>query len=145
MAHVLILNGPNLNMLGRREPAVYGNITLAEIGDLCAAHAAALGLSVGFEQTNSEGDMVSLIHKACDSADGIVINAGAYTHSSIAILDALKIFEGPIVELHMSNIHGREDFRQQSYVALAASGSICGFGAKGYLLALTAIADLLDS
>ena len=140
---VLILNGPNLNLLGTREPEVYGNQTLADIEAACRDRAADLGLSIDFRQTNGEGDLVDWIQAAsADGHDAIILNAGAYTHTSIAILDALKGCGVPTIEVHLSNIFQREEYRHQSYVSQAATGVICGFGAPGYLLALDAAKDL---
>ncbi|MBI5164792.1 MAG: type II 3-dehydroquinate dehydratase [Magnetospirillum sp.] len=140
---ILIVNGPNLNMLGSRQPEVYGRETLADIETLCLARAAALGLDIEFRQSNHEGDLVDWIQQARGRSSGIVINAGAYTHTSVAILDALLAAEVPAVEVHLSNIHRREEFRQHSFVAKAAQGMICGFGSHGYVLALEALARLL--
>ena len=140
---VFVLNGPNLNLLGKREPAIYGAETLADVRDRTEARAAALGLAVDFRQTNSEGTLVDWIQEARERAGGIVINAGAYTHTSVAVLDALNAAELPVVELHLSNIFKREPFRHVSYVSPAAQGVICGFGPKGYELAMDAMADLL--
>ena len=142
---VLVVNGPNLNLLGTRQPEVYGTDTLADIEALCHATAADLGMSVRFRQGNGEGEMVGWIHEARETCDGIVINAAAYTHTSIAILDALIASELPVVEVHMSNIHAREPFRHRSYVARVAKGSICGFGGDSYRLALIALAPLLET
>jgi 3-dehydroquinate dehydratase-2 len=140
---VYILNGPNLNLLGSREPEIYGRQTLADVEALCRGQAEALGLAVEFRQSNHEGVLVDWIHEAGERAAAIVINPAGYTTTSIAILDALKTFEGPIVEVHLSNIHRREDFRHRSFVSHAATGVICGLGAAGYRLALDAIAGLL--
>jgi len=140
---VLVLNGPNLNMLGMREPEIYGTATLADIEAQCRKRAKALGLTVDCRQSNTEGELVGWIQEARDSADGIVLNPGAYTHTSVAILDALLAIGLPVIEVHLSNTHKREDFRQQSYVSRAAEGVICGFGVQGYLLALEAMAALL--
>jgi 3-dehydroquinate dehydratase-2 len=142
---VYVLNGPNLNMLGQREPEVYGSVTLAGIEARCLAHAAALGLAVEFRQTNSEGELISWIHEARDKASGIAINAGAYTHTSVALHDALKAAGLPAVELHLSNVHKREAFRHTSLIAPAVDGVICGFGVDSYLLALTALSSLVTS
>lgn len=142
---ILFLNGPNLNLLGVREPNIYGTKTLADIQRLCANRATALGLSVEFRQSNSESDLVDWIQQAREGCSGIVINPAAYTHSSIAIMDALAMLNIPIIELHLSNIHRRESFRHQSYVSLVASGIICGFGAHGYELALEAMANLIGA
>jgi 3-dehydroquinate dehydratase-2 len=142
---VLILNGPNLNMLGLREPEIYGRQTLADIEAACQARAKALGLDLSFRQSNSEGELVTWLQEARDSQDGVIINAGALTHTSVALLDALKLLEVPIIELHLSNIFTRENFRHQSYISLAADGVICGFGAPGYELALDAMNRLLTN
>jgi 3-dehydroquinate dehydratase-2 len=140
---VLILNGPNLNMLGTREPEVYGTATLADIEVACSERAGALGLAVDCRQSNSEGELVGWIQTARDTAQGIIVNPGAYTHTSVAILDALLAAGLPIIEVHLSNIHKREAFRQHSYVSAAAQGVICGFGPQGYLMALDAMAAAL--
>jgi len=142
---VYILNGPNLNMLGQREPAVYGRDTLDDVRRLCEARAALLGLAVAFRQSNHEGQLVDWIQEARDRADGIILNAGAYTHTSVALLDALQAAEKPAIEVHLSNVFRRESFRHQSYVSLAVRGVICGFGPKGYELALEAMAGLIVS
>lgn len=144
-ATILVLNGPNLNLLGVREPQTYGRETLADIEESCLERAAALDLAVDFRQSNHEGQLVDWIQEARESADGIIINAGAYTHTSIAILDALRACELPIVEVHLSNIFGREPYRHHSYISAVARGMICGFGAQSYVLALDAIAYLLES
>ncbi len=144
-ATILVLNGPNLNLLGVREPATYGRETLADIEEACLERAAELQLAVDFRQTNHEGQLVDWIQEARENADGIILNAGAYTHTSIAILDALKAAELPVIEVHLSNIYRRETFRHLSYVSAAAQGVICGFGGQGYLLALDAMARLLES
>lgn len=138
MPRVFILNGPNLNLLGVREPTIYGADTLTDIETRCADRAAALGLSLSFRQSNHEGALVDWLHEARDAAEAVILNAGAYTHTSVAILDALKAYDGLKIELHLSNPHRREPFRHVSYVALAADASIAGFGAEGYLLALEA-------
>lgn len=137
---VSILNGPNLNLLGTREPEIYGSETLSDIEQLCAGKAASLGLNIDFKQSNIEGELVGWIQDAKSNADGIIINAAAYTHTSIAILDALNACDFPIIEVHLSNIHQRESFRHKSYVSRAADGMICGLGSIGYTLALDAIA-----
>lgn len=140
---IYVLNGPNLNMLGQREPAIYGRDTLDDIAKLAKAKAAALGHAVEFRQSNSEGELVGWIQEARAKAAGLIVNAGALTHTSIALLDALQAAELPVVEVHLSNIFRREPFRQHSYISLGANGVICGFGAKGYELALDALADIL--
>jgi 3-dehydroquinate dehydratase-2 len=137
---VLIVNGPNLNMLGTRQPEIYGKETLADIERACRAEAKGLGLAIDFRQSNIEGELVGLIQQARSANSAIVINAGAYTHTSVAILDALTLAELPVIEVHLSNIFRRESFRHHSYVSLAAQGVICGLGSQGYLLALRALA-----
>ncbi len=144
MPTVFVLNGPNLNLLGVREPAVYGHDTLADIEARCQARAAALDLQVDFRQTNHEGQLVDWIQEARGAADGIVLNAGALTHTSVAIFDALSAAELPVIEVHLSNIFRRERFRHRSYVSLVAAGVICGLGAQGYELALEAVANLIE-
>jgi 3-dehydroquinate dehydratase-2 len=139
MPAILILNGPNLNLLGTRQPHVYGSTTLADVEAMCRAHVADSTMTVSFEQSNHEGAMIDMIHGAKGSQDGIVLNAGAYTHTSIALMDAIASVELPVVEVHLSNIHAREAFRHHSYIAPVALGQICGFGPKGYLLALDAL------
>ncbi len=141
---VLILNGPNLNMLGKRQPEIYGRETLADVEAACRAEAARLELAVDFFQSNHEGALVDRIQQARDTNAGIVINAGAYTHTSVAILDALNAAGLPVIEVHLSNIHRREPFRHHSYVSQAALGMIAGLGSQGYLLALQALARLLQ-
>jgi 3-dehydroquinate dehydratase-2 len=144
-ATILVLNGPNLNLLGVREPETYGRETLADIEESCLERAAALDLAVDFRQSNHEGQLIDWIQEARESADGIIINAGAYTHTSIAILDALRASELPIVEVHLSNIFRREPYRHTSYISAVARGVICGFGSQSYILALDAIAYVLES
>lgn len=140
---VLVLNGPNLNLLGVREPEIYGHTTLADVETLCRSRAETHGLDVAFHQSNHEGVLVELIQEARRSAAGIVINPAGFTTTSIAILDALKMFDGPIVEVHISNIHTREAFRHRSFVSYAATGVICGLGVQGYALAIDALAEML--
>lgn len=140
---VLVINGPNLNLLGDREPQLYGTTTLSEIEAACIAAGREHGIEVGCRQSNHEGEIVELIHAARDGAEAIVINPGGYGHTSIAIHDALAAFDGPIVEVHLSNIHRREPFRHQTYTSRVATGMICGLGADGYLLALDALARRL--
>jgi 3-dehydroquinate dehydratase-2 len=141
---VLVLNGPNLNMLGVREPSVYGHETLADIESMCLERAASLGLAVDFRQSNFEGELVGMIQQARDRAAGIVINPAGYTHTSVAIHDALKLSDLPVIEVHLSNPHQRESFRHVSYVTAVARGTIAGFGSHGYVLALDAMAQLLE-
>lgn len=139
---LFILNGPNLNLLGKRQPEIYGAETLADVEASCRAEAEALGLAVSFHQSNAEHEIIDLIHAAREQAVGIAINPGAYTHTSVAILDALNTFEGPVIEVHISNIHKRESFRHHSYVSLRADGVIAGCGTQGYLLAIQRLARL---
>ena len=143
-AAILVLNGPNLNLLGVREPKTYGSDTLADIEEACLERAAALDLSLDFRQSNHEGQLIDWIQEARESADGIIINAGAYTHTSVAILDALRACELPIIEVHLSNVFAREAYRHHSYISAVARGVICGFGAQSYILALDAIAYVLE-
>ncbi len=140
---ILILNGPNLNLLGTREPEIYGAATLDEIEADCRARAAERGLTVDCRQSNSEGELVDWIQDTRDSFDALILNPGAYTHTSIAILDALLAVGLPVIEVHLSNIHRREDFRARSYVSKAALGIIAGFGKSGYVMALDALAERL--
>ncbi|MCB1504296.1 MAG: type II 3-dehydroquinate dehydratase [Hyphomicrobiaceae bacterium] len=140
---IYVLNGPNLNLLGVREPHVYGHETLADVRGRAEKVAASHGLTVEFRQSNHEGQLVDWVQEAREKGAGIIINAGGLTHTSIALLDALQAAELPVVEVHLSNIFRREAFRTHSYMSLAAKGVICGFGAKGYELAVDAIADLL--
>ncbi len=143
MKSILILNGPNLNLLGHRQPEVYGSTTLADIERLCQAKADALGLTIEFAQSNDEGVMIDLIHQARGRHVGIILNAGAYTHTSVALMDAISSVELPVIELHLSNIHAREEFRHTSYIAKVALGVICGFGASGYPMAIEALNEAL--
>jgi len=140
---VLVLNGPNLNMLGLREPELYGRTTLADIEKRCVAAGKGLGLDVACRQSNIEGELVTWIQQARGTQAGLVINPGAYSHTSIALLDALKAVDLPSVEVHISNIHRREEFRRHSYVSLGVTGVIAGLGSEGYVLALTALAERL--
>lgn len=143
-ARILILNGPNLNLLGLREPEIYGADTLADIEARCRDRAERRGADLDFRQSNHEGALVDAIHAARGDRDAIILNAGAYTHTSVAILDALRAFEGRVIELHLSNTHRREEFRHLSYVAFRADGIIMGFGAPGYLMALDAACDMVS-
>jgi len=140
---VFVLNGPNLNLLGKREPALYGRETLADLESACQRAAAELGLELRFHQSNAEFQIIDWIHEAREQAGGIVINPAAFTHTSVAILDALQACECPIIEVHITNVHRREPFRRRSYVSEVASGVIAGFGTEGYLLALQHIAKLI--
>lgn len=144
MTHsILILNGPNLNLLGTRQPEVYGPTTLADIEALCLEKAKALGVQIVFAQSNHEGEMIDMLHGARGVHAGVILNAGAYTHTSVALMDAISGIMLPVVELHLSNIHAREAFRQKSYIAPVAVGQICGFGAAGYPLAMDALVSYI--
>lgn len=140
--NVLILNGPNLNMLGRREPEVYGTQTLPDIENMCREAASGLGLTIDFRQSNHEGELVEWIQSAVDKIDGLIINAAAYTHTSVAIHDALKLLSVPIVEVHLSNPKQRESFRHHSYIEPLAQAVIAGHGAKGYIMAMEKVSAL---
>ncbi len=140
---IYILNGPNLNLLGKREPEIYGHDTLADVDANCATVGECLGLSVKLMQSNHEGEIVEMIHDARENAAGIIINPAAYSHTSVAILDALNTFDGPVLEVHISNIHKRETFRHHSYVSARADGVIAGFGVNGYALAMRHMGSLL--
>ena len=142
---VYVLNGPNLNMLGLREPSIYGRDTLADVETRTRRHAQTLSLGIEFRQTNYEGELVTWIQEARGNACGILLNAGALTHTSVAVLDALNAAELPAIEVHLSNVFRREAFRHHSYVSLAAVGVICGFGPASYTLALDALASLLEA
>jgi 3-dehydroquinate dehydratase II len=141
---IYVLNGPNLNLLGEREPEIYGRTTLADIRAMTAARGEKHGLGTVFHQSNHEGELVDWIHEARIKAAGVIINAGAYTHTSVAIHDALRALECPIVEVHLSNTFAREEFRHHSLISPVAQGLIVGFGANGYLLAVDALASLID-
>lgn len=141
---VFVLNGPNLNLLGKRQPEIYGHETLADVEADCQRVGGELGLDIRFHQSNREYEIIDWIHEARETAGGIVINPAAFTHTSVAILDALSAFERPVLEVHISNIHKREAFRHHSYVSLRADGVIAGFGAQGYSLALRRMAWLID-
>ena len=140
---IMVLNGPNLNLLGSREPETYGTLTLPEIGSMAKSHAAGLGLEIDFRQSNHEGTLVDWIQEGGDGACGIILNAGAYTHTSVAIRDAIAAIKTPVIEVHLSNVFAREEFRHHSYISDVAKGVICGFGATGYVLAIDAIASML--
>jgi 3-dehydroquinate dehydratase-2 len=142
MTRILVLNGPNLNLLGEREPDVYGTVTLAGIEVAVAAHAAERGVEVQFQQANGEGELVDAIHGARDGFDAIVFNPGAYTHYSIALRDAIAAVAVPVVEVHLSNIASREDFRRESVIAPVCAGQIAGFGAASYMLGVDAALSL---
>ncbi len=140
---ILILNGPNLNLLGERQRDIYGEVTLLDVTHRCEKLADEFGLEVRFEQSNHEGQLIDWIHEARTYAHGIIINPGAYSHTSVAILDALNAFIGVVLEVHVSNIHKRQEFRHKSYVSLRADGMMAGFGVEGYELALRRMASLL--
>lgn len=140
---ILVLNGPNLNLLGTRQPEVYGPTTLADIEAMCMAKAESLGIDLTFAQSNHEGQLIDMLHAARGTYAGVILNAGAYTHTSVALMDAVSSIMLPVVELHLSNIHAREAFRHTSYIAPVAVGQICGFGAAGYPLAIDALMSYL--
>jgi 3-dehydroquinate dehydratase II len=142
MKRVMILNGPNLNLLGVREPHIYGTTTLAQIKAECEQHAARLGLELAFHQSNHEGELVDWIQSARQDADAIIINPAGYSFTSIAILDAIKAFEGPVLEVHISNIHARDEYHRHSKISSAATAVICGLGPYGYIAAMHAIAQM---
>ncbi len=142
---ILIINGPNLNMLGAREPEIYGRISLDEIAQMCGSHATTLDTELDFRQSNSEAEIIGWLHNARDNVDGVIINPAAFTHTSIAILDAVILTELPIIEVHISNIFKRETFRSTSYISAGATGIISGFGAMGYRMAIDAMLDLIRS
>lgn len=141
--NILVLNGPNLNLLGKREPAKYGSETLADVQTMLTAISADLGITVQMDQSNSEGTLVDMIHAARETCVGIVINPGAYSHTSIAILDALNAFDGAVIEVHITNIHAREKFRHHSFVSARANAVIAGCGTQGYAFALRHIVTLV--
>jgi 3-dehydroquinate dehydratase-2 len=145
MATVYVLNGPNLNLLGSRETAVYGSFTLADIETLCGAAAKKHGCTIVFRQSNHEGELVDWLHEAKEKAAGVIINPGAYTHTSVALHDAVRAIGIPVIEVHLSNIFAREEFRHHSYVSPVARGVLCGFGPKGYELAIDGLASVLDA
>ncbi|WP_394177039.1 type II 3-dehydroquinate dehydratase [Yoonia maritima] len=140
---ILILNGPNLNLLGTRQPEVYGPTTLNDVEELCQAKAKQLNVEIEFAQSNHEGVLIDLLHAARGKHAGVILNAGAYTHTSVALMDAISSIMLPVIELHLSNIHAREAFRQTSYISKVCVGQICGFGASGYPLAMQALTDYL--
>ncbi len=140
---IFVLNGPNLNLLGEREPEIYGTTTLADISNACRTRASGLGFSVDFRQTNFEGELVESVHRARREACGIIINPAGYTFTSIALLDALKMFDGPKIELHISNVHARESIYHNSLISRTATGIMIGFGARGYELAIEAMAGMV--
>lgn len=143
LPHILVLNGPNLNLLGTREPDIYGQMTLSELEGFCRSSGEALGLEVSCSQSNHEGELVSWIQQARDSAQGMVLNPAGYSHTSVALRDAIAAVGLPLIEVHLSNIHKRESFRHHSYISAVAEGVICGLGVEGYRLALQALAQKL--
>ena len=145
MNKIIILNGPNLNLLGEREKNQYGNFTLKDIEKNCNDYANKNNIKLSMFQSNVEGDLVSQIQNSRNSQDGLIINAGGYTHTSVAIHDALKILKIPIIELHISNIYNREEFRHKSLISKVAKGIICGFGAEGYLMSLKSMNKILQN
>ena len=142
---ILVLNGPNLNMLGVRQPEIYGSETLADIESACRVKAGELDLAVDFRQSNHEGELMRWIQEASGKMAGIAINAAAFTHTSVALLDALSLVELPIIEIHLSNVYARDSFRHHSYISAVANGVICGLGSHGYILALDALKRIIDS
>jgi 3-dehydroquinate dehydratase II len=142
---IFILNGPNLNLLGKRQPEIYGRDTMADVEALCAKAAKAHGFSIRYHQSNREYELIDWIHEAREAGSGIVINPAALTHTSVAILDALNTFEGPVIEVHISNVHKRESFRHHSYVSLRAEGVIAGCGIQGYAFGVERVASLLKA
>ncbi len=145
MHSVLVLNGPNLNLLGRRDPDLYGTATLAEVDQLCVEEGERLGLQVQCRQSNHEGVLIDWIHEAFETGAAVVGNFGAFTHTSIAIMDALAVLSAPVVEVHISDIHAREDFRHTSYVGMVADDAVIGLGVPGYAEALRRVASMLDA
>jgi len=140
---IYLLNGPNLNLLGQRQPEIYGRDTLDDIAETCKKVAVAQGMTLKAFQSNSEGQLIDWVHEARQNADAIIINPGAYSHTSIALLDALNTFEGKVIEVHISNIHKREEFRHHSYISLRADGVIVGVGTQAYMLAVQALQNML--
>ena len=145
MSKILIINGPNLNLLGEREQSQYGSITFDNLKKICLQNAKELNVNLEFTQTNIEGEIVTTIQEARNKFDGIIINAAGFTHTSVAIRDSLTIFKKPIIELHISNIYKREEFRQKSMISDVVTGIICGLGANGYILAINAMQELLNN
>ena len=143
MTNIIIINGPNLNLLGEREQSQYGKITFDDLKNVCLEHSKKIGIKLDFQQSNVEGEIVTKIQNARKEYDGIIINAAGYTHTSVSIRDALEIFKKPIIELHISNIYKREEFRQKSLISNIATGIICGLGSNGYILAINAMHELL--
>ena len=145
MPSILILNGPNLNLLGTREPGIYGAASMDKIRALCLKRAEVLGVKIEFQQSNHEGHLIDAMQDAPNRHDGIILNAAALTHTSVALMDAVLAIDIPVVEIHLSNIHKREDFRAKSFISKAAAGVVFGFGANGYLLAMDGLVSILRS
>ncbi len=145
MTNIIIINGPNLNLLGEREQSQYGKITFNDLKNICLEHSKKIGINLDFQQSNVEGEIVTKIQNARKEYHGIIINAAGYTHTSVSIRDALEIFKKPIIELHISNIYKREEFRQKSLISNIATGIICGLGSNGYILAINAMHELLKN
>ncbi len=145
MNNIIIINGPNLNLLGEREQSQYGNITFKDLNNACLEHAKKIGAKIDFFQSNVEGEIVTKIQNSRNEFDGLIINAAGYTHTSVSIRDALAIFKKPIIELHISNIYKREEFRQKSLISNVATAVICGLGSKGYIFAINAMQELLQN
>ncbi len=145
MNNILIINGPNLNLLGEREQSQYGSTTFSELKDICIKKSQELNINLDFKQSNIEGEIVNMIQEARKDKDGIIINAAGFTHTSVSIRDALSIFKKPKIELHISNIYNREEFRKKSLISDVVSGIICGLGVHGYILAINAMQELLKN
>ena len=145
MNKIIVVNGPNLNLLGEREQSQYGKITFSDLKNACLEHSKKIGINLAFQQSNVEGDIVTKIQNSRKEYDGIIMNAAGYTHTSVSIRDALEIFKKPIIELHISNIYKREEFRQKSLISNIATGIICGLGSNGYILAINAMHELLKN
>ena len=143
MKNIIVINGPNLNLLGEREQSQYGSITYDELKKNCLNHSKNIGINIDFIQSNIEGEIITIIQKAKDKYDGLIINAAGFTHTSVAIRDALSIFKNPSIELHISNIYKREDFRHKSMISAVVTGIICGLGDNGYILAIIAMQNIL--
>ena len=145
MKNIIIINGPNLNLLGEREQSQYGSTTFKELEEMCLKKSKELNIKIDFKQSNIEGEIVNMIQQARKDSGGIIINAAGFTHTSVAIRDALSIYKKPKIELHISNIHNREEFRQKSLISGVVSGIICGLGVNGYILAINAMQELLKN
>ena len=145
MKNIIIINGPNINLLGEREQSQYGSITYEDLKNKCINHSKEFGVNIEFTQSNIEGEIVTIIQKAKEKFDGLIINAAGFTHTSVAIRDALTIFKEPSIELHISNIYKREEFRHKSMISDVVTGIICGLGAHGYILAINALHELLKN